>query len=217
MKVGVVPTKYGYTAVALPPYTGDWELYTPFDLPEEVLIQLRGQILHKLAIHSHRLVPWTGQAKVALPWAIMGGLALYLRMSNYMSLGGIKTIALYGWIMFLFFGDGIWALMRFIYQLENLFLKWQIKNRVARGEWVAKGCEWAGVADWDYQKSEREFIDEFISIAPETKPYYNEILRIEPPLVFSVVPLGILGYIKYLTRGPRLPRPALIFELGRLE
>lgn len=214
MNIGIVPTKYGYNAVAVGKYNGRWNVYTPIHIDAELEIIFKQEILRKLAIWTHLLSQWRGQGKIALIWATWGGLALYLRLSNYASMGGWKTIALYGWIMFLFFGDGVWALGRFLYQLPNLFRAWQV-GRIKDIE-IQYGTLHVpnGLAG---NLSEMEYIQEMMKLAPSLKPYYDEMLRKEPPLAFSLWPLGLLGYVRYLTQGPRIPRPALVVELGKID
>lgn len=216
MKVGIVPTKYGYSAVALPPYTGRWDLETPVLLTEGQLVKLRGQILHKLAIYCHSLTPWTGLLFTAFLWMVFGGIALYMRLSNYMNIGGIKMIALYGWIMFLFFGDGLWAFGRTVHQIRNLWHARKIRNTLAKGEWYANPVTWGGRIDAS-EVSERDYIEHTKFGVPATEPYYKEMMRTEPPLAFSWIPLGLLGIVRFLLLGPRIPRPAVVVEMGRLE
>jgi hypothetical protein len=215
MKIGIVPTKYGYNAVAIGKYDSNWGIYTPVPIDSELELIMKSEILRKLAIWTYMLSGWRGQWKLVIPWALWGGLALYLRMSNYASMGGWKVIALYGWIMFLFFGDGVFALGRWINQIPNLFRAWQI-GRIKDIEIEYHELDCANI--WGPPKSdlsEIEFIKEAGNLWPETRPYYAEMLRKEPPLAFSLWPLGLLGYVRYLTVGPRIPRPALVVELGR--
>ena len=217
MKVGIVPTKYGYSAVALPPYRGDWELRSPVKLTDEQKIILRGQILHQLAIYAHQMTPWTGLLLTAFLWMIFGGIALYLRLSNYVDIGGWKMIALYGWIMFLFFGDGLWAFSRTVHQARNLFHAWFIRNKLAKGKWVEKDCPWDIRLTWSrVEMTERECIDWYVDREVTFRAYYKEMLRTEPPLAFSAWPLGLLGTIRYLFQGIRFYRPAIVVEMGRL-
>ena len=216
MKVGIIPTKYGYNAVALPPYNGKWEIYTPIPIDAELELIFKSEILRKLATYVHMLSQWRGQTFVVLPWALWGGIALYMRLSNYASVGGWKTIALYGWIMFLFFGDGVWALGRWINQLPNLFRAWQV-GRMKKIEITYHNKDWKiwyGVQQ--AKMSEHEFIKAMKQLYPEFIPYYDEMLRKEPPLAFSLWPLGLLGYVRYLTMGPRIPLPSLVVELGKI-
>ena len=217
MKVGIVPTKYGYSAVALPPYRGDWELRSPVKLTDEQRIILRGQILHQLAIYAHQLTPWTGLLFTAFLWMIFGGIALYLRLSNYVDIGGWKMIALYGWIMFLFFGDGLWAFSRTVHQLRNLFHAWFIRNQVARGRWKEENADWGPAMKLDPDTPERVFVEKHMDFYKPAKPYYQEMLRTELPLAFSIWPLGLLGMVRYLFQGIRFYRPAVVVEMGRLE
>lgn len=100
MNLCVIPTKHNYVVVGLPPYRGAWELQSPTELPEDLLVQLRGQMLHKLAEFCHMLTSWQGQIGITLAWAIWGCAALGLRLMRYADIGGLKTIVLYGWIKY---------------------------------------------------------------------------------------------------------------------
>lgn len=215
MKIGIVPTKYGYSAVALPPYDGDWSLASPVELSDDMQTQLRGQILHELSKYCQMLAPWIGQVLVAIPWALWGAVILYMRLSTYMEYNP-STVLLYGWIMFLFFGDGLWALGRALYQFAHLKQVTKITNWSAKGQWrpnVDLIPERMDAGDM----SEREYIDFMATRHPQLIPYYKEIMRREPPLVFTWWPRGLLGFIRMLFIGPRIPKPTLIFELGDLK
>lgn len=216
MNCGVVPTKYGYSLVCLPPYDNNWVVHTPVEIPKDLDLIMQSEILRKLAIYCHQLFGWQGQLKNFLPWAIWGGLVLWLRLSSYASMGGWKTIALYGWVMFLFFGDGLFHFMQWLHQIPNLIRVRQIKRMddikiTYRITHRPEGLAEPGVF------SEREYIQTISDLYPETKPYYDEMLRKEPPIIFSLWPIGLLGYVRYLTQGPRIPRPALVVELGSIE
>jgi hypothetical protein len=78
MRVGVVPTKAGYSAVCLPPYGNDWHITTPIMLSTDQLAQLRGQILHRLAEYCQLISQWRATLWVAIPWAAWGIAALAL-------------------------------------------------------------------------------------------------------------------------------------------
>ncbi len=214
MKIGIVPTLYGYSAVVLPPYKGDWELLSPTNLSSELKIQLRGQILAALAAFSHTMTPWTNTLKVALPWAIWGGTALFMRLARYMEMG-LKFVVLYGWIMIFFFGNGLFALGRFLYQLPNLFRARQIRHNVALGDWTISDVKMPDrmllLLD---DMTEKEYIEMVMSLYPQTKPFYEEMLTKEPPLAFRFWPLGLRELVVYLFVGPRIPPPHVVIELG---
>jgi len=213
MKIGIVPTLYGYSAVVLPPYKGNWELLSPVNLSSELKIQLRGQILAALAAFSHTMTPWTNMLRVALPWAIWGGTALYMRLVRYMEMD-LKFVILYGWIMFLFFGDGLFALGRFFYQLPNLLRARSIRKHVASGEWSVGEGRMPTRPISRENDTEREYMDRVAKVYPQTRPYYEEMLTKEQPLAFRYWPLGLRELVVYLFVGPRIPPPHVVIELG---
>lgn len=213
MRIAVIPTKFGHTAVALGPYWGEWELYSPVDLPEDLKIQLRAQILHRLAQYCHEFSPWVGQIWTAVPWAIWGILAVVL--SSLFQLG-IKYIALYGWIRLLFFFDGVWILSQVLTHGLGSIRAQRIRKEATRGEWKYIQASWpAHISTIGF--SEREYLANTALQFPQAKPFIDEMLRTEPPWIFSAAPLGVVGYIKYLLMGIRVAKPILIFELGMLE
>lgn len=225
MKIGVIPTKYGYSAIALPPYDGNWELSTPVKLPYDVLVQLRGQILHKLALYCQSLSVWQVW-KIVLPWAAWGGLAMYFRWARLLD-SGIKFLLLYGWVMLFFFADGIRLLAQLLCHTRGLIDAYRIREGAATGQWVSTREGFRGdnlmpsIEDTAYhvnpEASERGFIQTCQALYPVAKPYYDEMLREEPPFLFSAYPLGFFGYLHRMFVGPRYPRPGLIFELGDLQ
>jgi len=214
MRIGIVPTLYGYSAVVLPPYKGNWELLSPTNLSSELKIQLRGQILAALAAFSHNMTPWTNMLKVAIPWAIWGGAALYMRLVRYMEMD-LKFVILYGWIMFLFFGDGLFALGRFLYQIPNLLRARSIRKHIASGKWTTVESEMPQrpmlLLD---DMTEKEYIEMVMNLYPQTEPFYEEMLTKEPPLAFRYWPLGLRELVVYLFVGPRIPPPHVVIELG---
>ena len=214
MKVGIVPVLWGYSAVVLPPHSGDWELSTPTPLAPDLLIQLRGQILAALSQFSFMMAPWTNILQVNIFWALWGGLALYLRLSRYSEMGWTFVI-LYGWIMFLFFGDGLFALGRYLNQLRNLKRAKDIRN-IETFEWVENVCMPKRLKPLE-NETEKAYIERMASLYPELQPYYDEMLIKEPPLAFRFWPLGLGALIVYLFAGPRIPRPHVIVELGDLR
>jgi len=218
MRIAVLPTKYGYSAVALPPYGGDWELFSPMKLPHDLMIQLRGQILYRLAQYCSDLSVWTGQLPLAILWAGWGIWALAI--SSLWSYGTRYWI-LYGWIRFLFFGGGIWLLGKTLAHMRGLLRTRRIRETIVQGQWVI-------TVDGAIQKeevdntmtevcTEREYIQYVLANFPQLKPYYDEMLRVEEPWLFSAAPMGVGGLIKYLLTGVRVPMPALIFDLGELK
>lgn len=216
MKIGVVPTKYGYSAVALPPYDGDWRVSSSVKIPHDLFIQLRGQILNRLAEYCHDLSGWTGQLPVAIPWAIMGILAIAL--CSLWKLG-FKYIGLYMWVRFFFFFDGVWLLTKYITHWRGLRDAKQIREKIVRGQWVFVNTDMPKqfIDHADLTITEREYISEMMHRYPQTMPYYKEMLRVEEPWLFSAAPLGATGLIRFLLCGVRVPRPTLVFELGELK
>ena len=216
MKVGIVPTMYGYSAVVLPPYKGDWELLSPVHLTREMKIQLRGQILAALSSFSFSMLPWTNMLVVSLFWALWGGTSLYLRLSRYAEID-IKMVILYGWIMFLFFGDGLFALGRFISQIPNLRRAKNIRDKATQGAWLVSDVAMPERLASLQNETEKEYIARTSSFFPNTQAFYDEMLVKEPPLAFRMWPLGLLAIIRFLFIGIRIPRPHIIVELGTLE
>jgi len=215
MKIGIVPTKYGYSAVALPPYDGDWELSTPIELPHDVKVQLHGQILHKLAIYCQEFKPWMAW-KAVIPWAVWGGLAMYLRWSRLWK-ASPKFLLLYGWVMLFFFADGLRLLIQHLYHYKGLIDAYRIREGAALGKWVSTDVEMPRRIETDSTLNEQEYIEVVRKLCPQTEPYYAEMLREEEPFLFSVHPLGFIGFLRRMFLGPKIPRPGLICDLGTLD
>lgn len=221
MKIGCVPTKYGYSAVALPGnYNGDWELDTPLQLPIDMLVQLRGQILHKLALYCHSIKPYAC-LKMVIFWGAWSALAFGLGIFRLWTIAP-KYLVLYGWIRIFFFGDGLFMLARSLCHLKALVDVRRIREGAALGEWISTDVEMPlrteGAANYqDRPRSEENYIKTMSAFYPVTAPYYDEMLREEPPWVFSAWPLGVIGWLRRMFVGPRTPRPVLVFELGELQ
>jgi hypothetical protein len=212
MKIGIVPTLYGYSAVAVPHKKG-WELHTAVRLNPDLKIQLRGQVLAALAEFAHMLVPWTDTFLVSLFWALWGGVALYLRLARYGE-HDPKFIILYGWIMFLFFGDGLFALGRYLYQIPNLRRANKIRKTAGTAIWHECSSSMPTRQPPLEGEDEVDYIERMAEMYPEARPFYDEMLTVEDPIVFRFWPLGLLGVIRYLFAGPKIPRPHVVIELG---
>ena len=213
MRIGVVPTLYGYSAVVLPPYKGGWELLSPLSLAPDLKVQLRGQILAALSSFSFSMLPWTKMLGVSLFWALWGGTALFLRLSRYAAID-LKMVVLYGWIMFLFFGDGLFALGRFITQIPNLRRAKDIQDKVAKESWLISEIKMPERPQALENETELAYINRVSELHPITQPFYEEMLIKEPPMAFRMWPLGLLAIIRFLFIGIRIPRPHIIVELG---
>ena len=215
MKIAVIPTQSGnYNAVALPPYGGNWELSTPVELSNDLLIQLKAQILQKLALYCYKFSGWKGQLPVLLPWALWGLTALAL--CSLWTLG-LKYIILYMWIRLFFFFDGVWSLSRLLFHLKGIIKAKKIRGNAASSQLVVSIDDKMPRSDGINQLSEREYIKNIMETYPQTKPYYEEMLRTEEPWVFSIFPLGLTGLLRRMFIGPKIPLPTLIFDLGKLE
>lgn len=214
MRVAVLPVKFGYTAVALPPFDGTWKIAAPKLLPKDLLIQLRGQIAHRLAGYCWELAPWTGISLIAFLWALWGGLALGLSsLWDY----GFRTAVLYGWVRVFFFGSGIMLLCRCIYHWRGLRLARLIRNHLLDGEWeLDNDLRIPTASTQPITLSEKEFVEYMMSGWPHLAPWYEQLLKIEKPLVFRYRPLGAAGYLQRLFLGPHIPVPPLVFEVGSL-
>jgi len=216
MQVAIIPTKFSFVAVALGPFDGTWKVASSKPLPEDLLVQLKGQISHKLAQYCWETSPWSGIWGIALLWAAWGALALGL--SNLWDYG-LRTALLYGWIRILFFGNGIWLLCHTIYHWRGLKHARLIRNHLLDGEWVIGGPRipktdemFAGL-----HPTERQFVKFMIVEFPRLAPWYEQLLKVEKPKVFRYFPLGAAGFLRQMLLGPEIPVPSLIFEVGLLD
>jgi hypothetical protein len=214
MKIGIVGTQSGYSAVCLSPYKGDFELLTPVPLSEDMLLQLRAQILQRLAEYCSKFTIWEGQLLIAIPWAIWS--ILCLAVCSLWKLG-MQFVLLYMWIRFLFFADGIWALSKILVHFKGLRDTQQIKESAAKAKWIFSPTKMPSRAEIVVGETEREYIQRAIEEYPQTAPFYEEMLRKQPPEIFDRYPLGPLGILKMFLTVPRIRRPILIFDLGRLQ
>lgn len=216
MQLAVIPTKFGHSAVVLGPFDGTWEISSHDPLPEDLLIQLKGQISHKLAQYCWEISPWTNVWLIALLWAAWGGLALGLSsLWDY----GLRTALPYGWIRLLFFGNGVWLLCHVIYHWRGLRRARLIRNHLLDGDWIdgylyiPKTNSEPGNPD----ATERRLVELAIRVYPHLAPWYEQLLKVEKPLVFRYWPLGMGGFLRQMLLGPEIPVPSLIFEMGLLE
>ena len=218
MRVAVLPTRFGYTAVGLGPFDGTWQIGSAQPMPEDLLAQLRGQITHKLAQYCWELSPWTGIWAIALAWAAWGALSLGLSsLWDY----GARTALLYGWIRLLFFGNGIWLLCQTIYHWRGLKRARLVRNHLLDGDWELDDDQYIP-PDWQTHNlsaptGEREYIEWMMKQWPHLSPWYEQLLRVEKPLLFRYYPLGFTGFLRQMLLGPTIPAPPLIFEMGQLE
>jgi hypothetical protein len=65
--------------------------------------------------------------------------------------------------------------------------------------------------------TERQFIEFMITQFPRLTLWYEQLLKVEKPLVFRYYPLGFIGFLRQMLVGPIIPVPPLIFEMGILE
>jgi len=217
MRIAVLPTKFGYSAIALGPFDGTWEIASPKPLSEDLLVQLKGQISHRLAEYCWYISPWSGIWSIAVLWAAWGGLALGL--SNLWGYG-FRTALLYGWIRLLFFGNGIWLLCQTLYHWRGLRRARLIRTHLLDGEWETdEGLYVPPEKAIGPARSlgEREFVQFMIGQFPHLAPWYEQLLRVEKPLVFRYWPLGVTGFLRQMLLGPEIPIPPLVFELGLLD
>lgn len=222
MRVAVLPVKHGYSAVALGSFDGKWEIGSAKPMPEDLLIQLKGQISHRLAQYCWELAPWTGIWMVALMWAAWGGLSLGLSsLWDY----GLRTTLLYGWIRLLFFGNGIWLLCQTVYHWRGLKRARLIRNHLLDGDWEVDEEQPRIPDPHTYvvrpalpdTPSEKEYIEFMMKTWPYLLPWYEQLLRVEKPLLFRYYPLGFTGFLRQMLLGPTIPVPPLCFEMGALE
>lgn len=213
MRVGIVPTKHGYNAVVLPPFDSDWRLESPVVIPRDARTQLRGQILHALA--NYKQTVQLPPLPIILAWAAWGTAALYLRLAYYWE-NAPRFVFLYGWIMFFFFGDGLFMLTRWLFNLRHTRHTRKIGKIKVDTPWQHEARDWHDIRG-TAQLGERAFIDTMIARYPDAAPFYREMLREEPALFLSMIPLGLVGMIKWLFLGPKFYRPALVFDLGKLH
>lgn len=220
MKVGIVPTKYGYSAVALGPFDdGKWELETPKHISDEHLLQLRSQIAQRIAEWCQQLSPWRYTLPVAIPWAAWGAVVLAMYYTTIYNIAP-KYVLLYGWIRLFFFGDGIRVLTQTLYHLPGVLRARRVAKRLLTGNWdlphnltVLLPLRSPPVAD----ETEEEYLRWLRGNYSHTAPYYDAMLEKRPPAIFDWWPLGAVGWLKRFFLGPKFRFPPMIFELGVLE
>ena len=218
MRVAVLPTKFGYSATALGPFDGTWQIAAAKPMPEDLLVQLKGQISHKLAQYCWALAPWTGIWAVALIWAAWGTLSLGLSsLWDY----GLRTALLYGWIRLLFFGNGAWLLSQTICHWRGLRRARLIRHHLLEGDWELDEELYipprSRVVFSTDTLSEKEHVELLMKAWPQLVPWYEQMLRVERPLIFRYYPLGFVGFLRQMLVGPIIPVPPLCFEMGTLE
>lgn len=218
MKVGVVPTKYGYSAVCLGPFDdGKWEIASAKRISEEHLLQLRSQIAHKLAEWCRLFTPWRYALPIAIPWATWGAIVLgmyYVTMFNY----GPKYIVLYGWIRLFFFGDGIRVLTQTLYHLPGVLKSRRVAKQLLTGTWEPlKGLTLLPRLSSTSGETETEYIWCGMKYCPDAIPFYEAMLEERPPAIFDWHPLGMVGWLRVFFLGPKFRFPVMVFEMGLLE
>lgn len=218
MRIGVVPTKYGYSAVCLGPFDdGKWELSSPKFVSEEHLLQLRSQIAHRLAEWCQQLSLWRFTLPVAIPWAAWGLVVLamyYTTLFNYAP----KFIVLYGWIRLFFFGDGIRILTQTLYHLPGVLKAQKVAKRLLTGNWeFSEGYTCPTRLPVLQDETETEYILRRRRNYPDTAPFYDVMLEKRPPAIFDWFPLGVVGWLRNFFLGPHYRFPVMVFELGLLE
>jgi hypothetical protein len=219
MRVAILPTKFGYSAVALGPFDGTWQIGSAEPMPEDLLIQLRAQISHRLARYCWELSPWTGIWMIALLWAAWGGLSLGLSsLWDY----GVRTALLYGWIRLLFFGNGMWLLCQAVSHWRGLRRARLIRNHLLDGDWeMDEGLYIPSHTQVVFPTppdtlSEKGYVKFMMETWPALSPWYEQLLRVEKPLLFRYYPLGFFGFLRQMLVGPIIPVPPLCFEMGTL-
>lgn len=218
MRIGVVPSKYGYVAVCLAPFDdGKWELESPVPISSEHLLQLRSQIAQRLAEWCQQLSPWHFTLPVAIPWAAWGLVVLAMYYTSLMSIAP-KYIILYGWIRLFFFGDGLQVLTTTLYHLPGVLKTQKIARRLLTGNW-----ELSGELILPYRTEAMPGESETIYILrqklnyPDAAPFYEAMLEERPPAIFDWYPLGMAGWLRNFFLGPRYRLPPMVFEMGTLE
>lgn len=214
MRVGIVPTKYGYTAVGLPPYDENMNIESVKYMSREMKIQLRGQILQELARYCHDFRSFQNRLGLTFLWALWSFAAL---ATTSLWEAGLKYAVLYGWIRFFFFADGIWLLGQTLRQLRHLRQIKKIANTMHSFGMNEEDLRAPKLLALPEEVTEREFIQAAMEVYPEFEDYYNEMLRVEEPMVFRYWPLGLSGLAKRLFLGPKMVGPRLVFDLGKLE
>jgi hypothetical protein len=220
MRVGIVPTKAGYSAVVLPKTVTEsgWELEVPaVALSPDLLLQLKAQITQDLAEYCEEMSTWMGQFWISLLWAAWGLLALGV---SSMWKFGLRTALLYGWIRVLFFGDGVWALSKYLCHLKGLRRAQWLRKHLAGGDnwWVmSRRLDFPVREHLPRHASETDVIEYAQEWFPEVDVYYSRMQEKQAPWVFRYIPLGFLGFIKRLAIGPKIVLPRMVYELGLLQ
>ena len=217
MRVGIVPTKYGYSAVCLPPFDdGKWELSSPKHVGDEHLLQLRSQIAHRIAEWCQQLSPWRYTLPVAIPWAAWGAVVLAMYYTTIYNIAP-KYVLLYGWIRLFFFGDGIRVLTQTLYHLPGVLRARRVAKQLLTGEWeVIEGLALPSHTVIIPGETEEGYLQWHIPRYPDAALFYEAMLEKRPPAIFDWWPLGVVGWLKRFFLGPKFRFPPMIFEVGLL-
>jgi len=213
VNIGIVPTKYGYAAVGLRKTLGKQdvlEIHAPFPVSEELKTRILGNLSREIAVYLDEVGRWEGIGWAAFFWAVVGGIALVAdRIWQY----SLRIAALYGWVRCWFLGDGLLILLPYLAKLPHRKRAKKIRTFYENGAVIC-------VLERDWPtflggiQAEVATIKIYMAEWPELSPYYEQMLEVDPPWAFDVVPTTALGRIRNWILGPPTRLPRMVFFLG---
>ena len=216
MEIGIVPTKYGYAAVAAHQSLFDGEeltIHSPVPLPDDLKVQLLGQFSDEAARYLWAVGRWEHIGLTALVWAALGVAAI--AVSSLWAYGW-QLIVLYGWVRLWFLGDGIWLLLQFLARIPHRRRAQRLRRLCRAHPRVMIQPRWPRLDAVNSALAEVECLRDLSERFPALAPFYAQMLRIEPPALLERQPLSAGGRIRNLLLGYPLRLPRMIWYVGEL-
>jgi hypothetical protein len=218
MEVGIIPNAHGgSSAVFLD--DGDYheinfDCHGEHPLPPDLEAQVVGELRHSLLSYCWRLRAWYGQWWIAVAWALVSLVVLGTqRLWSY----GAKTALLYGWIYFLFFFDGGFALSRLLWHARALRRAQAIREGLAQKTKVRYRVFFARPFARQAGESELGFATARAGDNGWWAPYYAEMLAERPRLLAGFLPNRFTLLLQMLFVGSWVSRPRFAMELGEVK
>jgi len=217
VEIGIVPTAKGYAAVGLPKTLGKTDnliIRAPFRVSEDLKTRILGRLHREVAEYLWEVGKWEGIGLAVFLWAIAEAMVLYVCIGTLVGYG-MKFAILYGWVRFWFLSSGL--LLFFPYLAKVLHRRRAKKIREYHeggryvGSWIE--CQWPKAENLG-GPDEEEYIAEMMATYPKLRPYYEQILRVDPPEAMDLYPFTILGRIRNWIFGPPLRLPRMVYYVG---
>jgi hypothetical protein len=215
MKVGLVPNACnGYSAVLLD--DGDYgeidfDCHLKHGLEPGLQAQVVGELRHCLLSFCWRLRAWYGQWATILAWAAVSAVVLGTqKLWSY----GAKTAVMYGWIYWLFFGDGLMALSQLLCHAGALRRAKAIRKGLSKATEVRYSVFFDRPPAREAGESEAEFTTARAAGDEWWAPYYAEMSAKRPRSLAGFLPNRLTLLLQILFVGPLVPRPRFAMEIG---